>query len=534
MQNWLITAHPADDRLVIVTHGAVAVDGHEEIDPAQATVWGLVRSAQNEHPDQFVFVDSDGEDEALITAAAAGGEGQMAIRDGRLLIPGLVRTTELATDAALLHPEGTVLITGGTGALGASVARHLVTDHGVRHLLLTSRRGPDAGNAPELTALPAEVTIVACDVADPDQLRDLLAGVPAAHPLTAVVHAAGVLDDVVITDLTAERLDAVLRPKVDAAWYLHEQTRDLDLAAFVLFSSLSGIQGGAGQASYAAANTFLDALAQHRRSLGLPGTALAWGLWDRASELTEGLGGADMARIRAGGVVPLATAEALSLFDAALASGRPHLVPARLDRTVLSARAAAGTLPQLLRRLIRSGSRQPAGDVSRRAWLRQLTAMPEDSRYEAVLDLVRRRAAETLAHPVPEALDPDRGFLELGFDSLTAVELRNQLSAATGLRLGTTLVFDHPTIASLSRYLHEELRPTETDGGTGGEVLAELDRLEAAIAALDGSDVRAAIAERLQELGARFARRGSGTGAASDRLDSATDDEIFEFIDTEL
>ncbi|WP_371409293.1 SDR family NAD(P)-dependent oxidoreductase [Micromonospora zamorensis] len=533
VQDWLVAPHAADDRLVIVTSGAVAVDDREQVDPAQATVWGLVRSAQNEHPDQFVLVDSDGADEELVAATAAGGEQQVAIRDGRILIPALVPAAQLAADAAAPNPEGTVLITGGTGALGASLARHLVAEHGVRHLLLVSRRGPAADNAAELTALPAEVRILACDVADSGHLRDLLAGIPAAHPLTAVIHTAGVLDDVVVTDLTAERLDAVLRPKVDAAWNLHEQTRDLDLAAFVLFSSLSGVQGGAGQASYAAGNTFLDALAQHRRARGLPGTALAWGLWEQASELTGGLGGAEIARIRAGGVVPLATGEALALFDAALASGRAHLVPARLDRTVLTARAAAGALPQLLRRLIRTGSRQPAGDVSR-AWLRQLSGMPHDSRYEAVLDLVRRRAAETLAHPTPETLDPDRGFLELGFDSLTAVELRNQLSAVTGLRLGTTLVFDHPTIASLSRYLHEELRPAETAADGGGAVLAELDRLEAAIAALDGSDVRRAIAERLHDLGARLAQRGTGADPAPDRLDSASDEEIFDFIDSQL
>ncbi|WP_433550579.1 SDR family NAD(P)-dependent oxidoreductase [Micromonospora zamorensis] len=531
VQDWLVAPHAADDRLVIVTRGAVAVDDREQVDPAQATVWGLVRSAQNEHPNHFVLVDSDGADEELVAATAAGGEQQMAIRDGRILIPALVPAAEPAADVAALNPEGTVLITGGTGVLGALVARHLVAEHGVQHLLLVSRRGPVADNAAELAALPAEVRVLACDVADPDQLRDLLASVPAAHPLTAVIHTAGVLDDVVVTDLTADRLDAVLRPKVDAAWNLHEQTRDLDLAAFVLFSSLSGVQGGAGQASYAAANTFLDALAQHRNSRGLPGTALAWGLWEQASGLTGRLGGAEIARIRAGGVLPLATGEALALFDAALASGRPHLVLARLDRTVLTARAAAGALPQLLRRLIRTGSRQPAGDVSR-AWLRQLSGTPRDSRYEAVLELVRRRAAETLAHPTPETLDPDRGFLELGFDSLTAVELRNQLSAVTGLRLGTTLVFDHPTIASLSRYLHEELQPAETAGDGGGAVLAELDRLEAAIAALDGSDVRKAIAERLHDLGARFAQRGADP--APDRLDSASDDEIFDFIDTQL
>ncbi len=188
---------------------------------------------------------------------------------------------------AVLDPEGTVLITGGTGMLGAIFAEHLVTRYGIEHLLLVSRSGPDAPGASELqqrlTGLGAQVAITACDTSNPAELAAALDTIAASHPLTAVIHAAGVLDDAVVTELSPQQLDAVLAAKADAAWHLHHLTADRDLAAFVLFSSAAGILGSPGQANYAAANAFLDALARHRHHTQRRATSVAWGYWQTPS-----------------------------------------------------------------------------------------------------------------------------------------------------------------------------------------------------------------------------------------------------------
>ncbi|MEV0533514.1 SDR family NAD(P)-dependent oxidoreductase, partial [Kitasatospora sp. NPDC050463] len=367
--------------------------------------------------------------------------------------------------------DGTVLITGGTGVLGAMVARHLVTEHGAKHLLLLGRRGFEAPGAAELTAeltaLGARVTVTACDTADRDDLAKALAGIPADHPLTAVVHAAGVLDDAVIASLTPAQLAAVLRPKVDAAWHLHELTLDADLGAFVLFSSSAAVLGGPGQGNYAAANTFLDALAQRRRAEGLPGQSIAWGLWERASGMTGHLDANDLTRLRRSGVSPLADADGLAMFSAALHADQPVLVAMKLD--VAAARTAFrnGSVPPLLRRLVGAPGRPavaagPGGGDSAPA--RRLAALPAAERARALLELVRANAAVVLGHATDEAIRPDRAFKQLGFDSLTAVELRNRLNAATGLKLPATLVFDHPTPDELAAWLHTELAPAEPAG----------------------------------------------------------------------
>ncbi|WP_086821074.1 type I polyketide synthase [Allokutzneria sp. NRRL B-24872] len=320
-----------------------------------------------------------------------------------------------------LDANGTVLITGGTGVLGRRIARHLVSEHGVRRLLLLSRSGAPCED------LGASVTVVACDAADRDALAEVIAGIPAEHPLTAVVHAAGVLDDGVITSLTPQRLDTVFAPKVDAARNLHELTRELDLAAFVLFSSAAGVLGAPGQGNYAAANAYLDALAQHRRATGLPAQSLAWGLWDSASAMTGHLDSADLGRIARGGVIPLSTQDGLRLFDAALATGDALAVPVHLDL------AAQHGAPPVLSGLVRRRSRVFTGDN--------------------LLDLVRDEAAAVLGHSTADAIAPGRAFRDLGFDSLTSVELRNRLNAATGLKLPATLVFDHPTPMELAAHL---------------------------------------------------------------------------------
>ncbi|MFH8371439.1 SDR family NAD(P)-dependent oxidoreductase, partial [Streptomyces sp. NPDC018031] len=367
-------------------------------------------------------------------------------------------------------PDGTVLITGGTGVLGGLVARQLVQRHGTRHLLLLSRQGPGTGRAAaladELTALGARVTVTACDAADPDALAAVLDAIPAEHPLTAVVHAAGVLDDGVIASLTPEQVDTVLRPKVDAAWHLHRLTAHLDLAAFVMFSSSAATLGGGGQGNYAAANAFLDALAQHRRSHGLPGLSVAWGLWEQASGMTGHLAEADLTRMRRSGITPLSDEDGLELFSAALTADRPLQVAMGLDVAALRAASGpAGTVPALLRGLVGPPARRSAentgGAGGEQALARRLAGLSQAERDRALLQLVREHAATVLGHASPQAIHPEQPFKQLGFDSLTSVELRNRLSAATGLRLPATMVFDHPTPTALAGLLRSRLAPGE-------------------------------------------------------------------------
>ncbi|MFD3844250.1 beta-ketoacyl reductase, partial [Streptomyces sp. NPDC058642] len=339
----------------------------------------------------------------------------------------------------VLDPEGTVLITGGTGTLGALLARHLVTEHGVRNLLLTSRTGPDAPGAQQLSAelaeLGASATVAACDAADRDQLAALLDG----RTLTGVVHAAGVLADGVLTSLTPEQLATVWRPKVEAAVNLHELTEGSDLALFALYSSASGVFGAPGQANYAAANVFLDALAQHRRSQGLPATSVAWGYWEQASAMTGHMENRDRARLSQGGLVPLSSEQGLALFDEALRLDEGLLVASGIDLTELRSLAARGVLPGLLRGLVRApavtrrvaASAGAAGDAS--SLVDRLARLSEPERERFLLDLVRSHVAAVLGHANPQAVDAERPFKDLGFDSLTAVELRNRLNTATGL-----------------------------------------------------------------------------------------------------
>ncbi len=355
---------------------------------------------------------------------------------------------------------GTTLITGGTGTLGALLARHLVSEHGVRSLVLASRRGEAATGAPELRAeleaLGARVSIVECDVAEREQLCALIEGIPEQQqPLRAVLHAAGALDDGLLEALTPERLDRVLAPKLDAAWHLHELTAALDLDAFVLFSSAAGTFGNPGQAAYAAANAFLDGLAARRRGEGLPAVSMGWGWWEQSSEMTAGLRESDLARLARAGVRAMPTEEALALFDSALAGADSLVLPMRLDLAAWRAQATAGTLPPLLRGIVRTPARAGAGGGGSLA--RRLAQVPEHEHGAFVLDLVRGEVAAVLGHSSRAAVDPGRAFKDLGFDSLLGVELRNRLGATTGLRLAATLVFDYPTPAALATHLLELL-----------------------------------------------------------------------------
>ncbi|WP_049580089.1 type I polyketide synthase, partial [Streptomyces sp. SBT349] len=362
-----------------------------------------------------------------------------------------------------VDPAGTVLVTGGTGTLGTLVARHLVTRYGVRSLVLASRQGPNTPGAEELRQeleqLGARVRIAACDVADRDQLARLLGEIPPEHQLTGVVHTAGVLDDGLIEDLTPERVSAVLRAKVDAAWHLHELTREMHLGMFAMFSSAAGVLGGPGQGNYAAANAFLDALAQHRRAQGLAATSLAWGLWERASGLTGKLDERDRVRVSRAGMVPMPAEYALDLFDTACLAYEPLLAPIRVDLGRLRSQAEAGTLLPPLRGLVRGSARRVVGAEGRSegaSLARTLASLPEEKRQETVLDLVRTHIVAVLGHSSPSLVDAGRAFQDLGFDSLTAVELRNRLNSATGLHLPATLIFDYPTPAALAQHVCSE------------------------------------------------------------------------------
>ncbi|GFJ80778.1 polyketide synthase [Phytohabitans houttuyneae] len=455
VRDWLTDPELAGARLVVVTRHAVTTGPDDPApDLVTAPLWGLVRAAQAEQPGRLILLDLDGDPSspAALAAALATGEEQLAIRAGTVRVPRLSPAAPAGGPPPALDADGTVLITGGTGTLGRLVARHLVAKYGVRHVLLASRRGADAGDLAELADLPARVRVARCDVADRDALAALLAGIPPEHPLTAVVHAAGVLDDGLVTDLTDAQLTGVLAAKADGAWHLHELTRDHPLRAFVLFSSVTAVVGNGGQANYAAANAFLDALAAHRRAAGAPGTAIGWGLWAAEGGMISGLGAADLARMARGGIAALRTDRALALLDAALADGAPVLTAAHFDTAALHRQATAVPPPPVLRALVPAV--RPAA-----APLTPVTAVPA----AGIEDLVRAQVATVLAHPDPAALDLSRAFKELGFDSLTSLDLRNRLNAALGTELPAGVIFDHPTPDALARHLRGELRDPAGD-----------------------------------------------------------------------
>ncbi|MFD4322939.1 SDR family NAD(P)-dependent oxidoreductase, partial [Streptomyces sp. NPDC058548] len=621
VQNWLAEERFAASRLVFVTRGAIRTGSGPLHDLAGGAAWGLVRSANSEHPGRFALLDVERDEDvtaalARLAEPLAAGEAQFLVRDGELLVGRLAR---LATGQSLLppvgvpwrvertdgtgtggtdglwlapwpqaaeplpagqvriavraaapvpgdgpvplgriagtvtetgpgvsavrvgdrvagldpvplasvavldsadrlaplpvgrtweqavaddgaavtsydirhvatalrehpagdglvltvpqawNPEGTVLITGGTGALGRHLARRLAV-RGMRHLLLTSRRGPDAPGAAELVAelglLGARATVAACDTADRDAAAALIAAIPAEHPLTAVVHTAGVLDDGVITALTPERLSAVLRPKVDAAWNLHELTRDLDLAAFLPFSSIAGVMGSPGQGNYAAANAFLDTLVDLRASLGLTGTSLAWGPWAQDDGMTSELSDTDMRRMQSGGMPPLAIEQGLGLFEAASGSAEPLVLPIGLAGGGMRPQ---GEVPPLFRGLVRTARRTAVNEAGGAdvtvTFTRRLLDLAENDRMRFLTDVVRAEAASVLGHESATEVEADRDFYELGFDSLTSVELRNKLSAVTGLRLPATVVFDNKTPAHLAAWLRSELATRQPDSG---------------------------------------------------------------------
>ncbi|MER5898479.1 SDR family NAD(P)-dependent oxidoreductase, partial [Streptomyces sp. NPDC001876] len=457
VQEWLADEGSFGSRLVVVTRGAMPAGPDDMVDVVGAAVWGLVRSAQSEHPDRIVLIDTDPttEEQDVDLALLAGvDEPQVAVRDGALLVPRLARAVSGEQTVPPLDSDGTVLITGGTGTLGGLLARHLATEHGIRHLLLLSRQGPDAPGATELVAelseLGAQTRIVACDAADRDALATVLADIPTEAPLTGVVHAAGVLDDGVLTALTQERLETVLRAKATAAANLDELTRDTDLAMFVLYSSASATFGTPGQANYSAANAYLDALATRRRAEGLPGLSVAWGLWEQASGMTGHL------QDRTGRLGPgLTDEQGLALFDAALNTDRADVVAMLLDTRALRSWNGTTPIPPLLRGLVPAAVVRRAGRTAggEPQLLRQLAGLSSAERGALLQDMVLTEVAHVLGHTSSEAVGERQAFKDLGFDSLTAVELRNRLNAATGLRLPATLVFDYPNVQVLAGHL---------------------------------------------------------------------------------
>ena len=542
LQAFLAAEPLAETRLVFLTEGALDAGEEGPNDPAAATLAGLLRSAVSEHPGRFALVDVDGAEasiEALGSALdLAVEETQIALRQGELLVPRLAEVKGEdggEGEAPSLDPDRTILITGATGGLGALFARHLVDAHGARHLLLVSRSGPEAEGAAELQAdleaLGAEVQIAACDVSDRAQLEQLLETVPAEHGLGAVIHAAGVFDNGLIADLDPERLRRVMAPKVDAAHHLHELSAELDLSHFVMFSSAAGLLGGPGQGNYAAANAYLDSLAARRQGQGLPATSLAWGMWAQESNLVGDLSDAEREQLLRQtrmllGFAPISSEHGLELFDQALARTDSILAPVDFDRAALRGQSEAGALQSLLRGLVRSSTpSRRAGD----SLAVRLESVPERERETFALELVRTHVAAVLGHQTPLAIDPDRAFKDLGFDSLAAVQLRNRLVVAAGMQLSATAIYDYPSAAALSAHLLQRANlPTDA---RSAEI--QIDELRSAVSADSLPDsVRTELATQLRALAMDLEDDGRDelVAAERERLEAASDDELLDAV----
>ncbi|HXS32743.1 MAG TPA: type I polyketide synthase [Solirubrobacterales bacterium] len=480
---WIAAGPLGDARLTFLTKEAVAVAEGDRPNLEIAPIWGLVHSARSEHSGRFAVIDVDDAPESsrALGAAlrAADAEPQLAIRKGEISAPRIARARIAEPEGEArpsFDPEKTVLITGGLSGIGAAVARHLAEAHGVRQLLLVSRRGAATDGADdlvaELAALGAEATVAACDVSDLTELEALLDSIPSQWPLGAVIHSAAVLDNGVIDSLDGDRLDRVMRPKVDAAWHLHELTKDLDLSRFVVFSSVSGLIGSAAQANYAAANTFLDALAAHRQAQGLPGTSMAWGGWVQETSLIEALSEVDRARLERTGIAAVLPEDGLELFDLACSDDAPLLAPVAFNRAALRAQAEARMLPAVLSGLVGARVELKPETGSLRA---RLQGVAEDRQEAVVLELVRGQAAAILGYGSNDEVGADQILQELGFDSLGTVELRNRLTASTGIALPILALADNPTPAGIARYLLKQVREGADDATAGGEGSAAAD-----------------------------------------------------------
>jgi len=437
-----------------VTRGAVATGRDDRLNVRQSLIWGLGRVVGLEHPDRWGgLVDLNGAVDERLASVLAGDEDQVAIRDSAVLVRRLVRA-QPARAAAAWQTSGTAVITGGTGALGAQVARWL-PGLGAEHLLLLSRSGLDAPGARELEAELLErgvaVTVAACDVGDRQALAQVISSVPPTRPVRTVVHAAASLDDGTVDSLTPDQLDRVLRVKAEGAWHLHEVTSGMELDAFVLFSSLGGTVGLPGQGNYAPGNAFLDALAQYRRSAGLPATSVAWGAWAGGGMARGTVAGV----LRRHGLIEMAPQRALAALRQVLSMEEAAPVLAGIDWnrfytafTALRPSPMLQEIPDIARFLDTTGETP---------LLRRLSAASGAVRERLLIDLVCSHVAAVLGYDSQAAVQPDRAFQLIGFDSVTGVELRNRVSAATGLSLPTTTVFDFPTPAALAGYLGDRL-----------------------------------------------------------------------------
>jgi short-subunit dehydrogenase/acyl carrier protein len=526
--------------------GVAAGAGDGPPDAVQGQVWGLGRVAGLEHPDRWGGLADlppvwNGRTGELLCAVLSGslGEDQVAIRGGGLLVRRLERpASQAGVDGSEggWRPRGTVLVTGGTGALGGHVAVW-AAGAGAGRVVLTSRSGPGAVGATRLAARlagrGAGVLVAVCDIADRGAVAALTARLAGDRrvPLTAVVHAAGVLDDGVIGSLTPGRVQDVVRPKAAGACYLDELTAGIDLDQFVLFSSAAGVLGNAGQGNYAAANAFLDGLAERRRARGLTATSIAWGPWDGGGmAVTE-------PRLRRDGMRPMEPGAAVAVMRRAVAAGEACVVVADVDWERLAPALAlagvgalVGDLPEVAEVLAAGAA--GAGGVAGAGLAAQLAGLDRVQRDQVLTRLVQAEAAGVLGHASAEAVPVGRAFRDLGFDSLTALELRNRLTAATGRQLPSTLVFDYPTASALAGYLRAEM----LESGTVAHVFAELDKLELVLCEIDSGENRNAAIARLQTMLSKLSNTGSDLGIANTarRLESATLDEVLDFIDTEF
>jgi polyene macrolide polyketide synthase len=542
IREWLTQECLASTRLVLLTQEALAVeDGDRLAGLAHAPVWGLGRVVQTEHPERLVLLDLQNGPLPwdLLAGALAADEPQLAIRSDRVLVPRLARMPLPERDAMPPDLDRTILITGGTGGIGAQLARRLVERHGARALTLVSRSGLQADGAEdllsELSGLGAQVTIAACDVADRAQVESLLQAIPSDRPLGAVIHAAGVLDDGIVAELTPARLADVLRPKIDGALHLHELTAELDLSAFVLFSSAAGILGAAGQASYAAANAFLDSLAARRRGDSLPATAMAWGLWDDSAGMSARIDETNRARVLRGGMRAMPVELSLDLFEASLASESALVLPMGLDMGVLRSRARSGTLSPLFGSIVRTPSAR-SHEVRRESLASRLQTAGDSKRERLALDVTLAHTAAILGYSSQDAIESGQTFKDLGFDSLAAVELRNRLSEEIGSPLPATLIFDNPTPRAVARRLLAQLEVSDGVGGVGAAIstegeITELERRLSVIASEDAG--RATVIARMQALLAELTA-GAQASAEDEQLRSATAQEMFELIDRDL
>ncbi len=369
-------------------------------------------------------------------------------------------------------------------------------------------------------------------MSDREQVEELLSSIPAEHPLRVVVHAAGVLDDGLVSSLTPESVDSVLAAKADGAWHLHKLTEHMDLDAFVLFSSIAATLGSPGQGNYAAANAFLDALALHRHSNALQSISMGWGQWELETGITKHLGETDLARMARAGILALSNEQGLQLFDAAYATGEATVIPAGLDRRIMRTQVRTSELPALLRGMVPTLPRSAAREAS--SFKRRLVGLSENEVKNALLELVHSQTALVLGHASSRTVGVGQTFKDLGLDSLAGVELRNALNSATGLQLAATLIFDYPTPDELASHLVGYLTQGNTDTQPVEAELAGLERALSSISVDD--DERAEIGKRLRSLMSWWVDQGedSDLDGSDDELESATDDEIFQVLDSEL